>query len=88
MKKVEIILDKVRYLQRFESNETYIEHKRSIQSSLHDASEFRPVFCTDQKSFDLITAVGYMKLLCEWVRWNKQISDRTIELHFFEEQPE
>ena len=83
MKKVEIIRDGVRYLQRFEANETYIRQKRAIQSGLHDASEFTSVWSSDPKAFDLITAAGYLKMLCEENRWSK-FDERVITLRFFE----
>lgn len=83
MKKVEIIKDGVKYLQRFESNESYIAQKRSIQSNLHDASEFTSVWSSDQKSFDLITASGYLKILCEEMRWGK-FDEKEIVLRFFD----
>ena len=84
MKKVEIILDGVRYLQRFEANETYIAQKRAIQSVAHDASEFTSVWGSDQKAFDLITAKGYLTTLCEEMRWGK-FDEKEITLRFFEE---
>ena len=84
MKKVEIIMDGVRYLQRFEPNETYIAQKRAIQSNLHDASEFTSVWSTDPKAFDLITAKGYLQTLCEEMRW-KMFDEKTITLHFISE---
>lgn len=84
MKKVEIIRDGCRYLQRFEPNETYISNKRAIQSNLHDASEFTSVWSNNPKAFDLITAKGYLQMLCEEMRWGKY-DEKTIELHFFDD---
>lgn len=84
MKKVEIVRDGVRYLQRFEPNETYIAQKRAIQSVPHDASEFTSVWSSDPKSFDLITARGYLTSLCEEMRWGK-FDELEITLRFFEE---
>ena len=84
MKKVEIIRDGVRYLQRFEPNETYVEQKRAIQSTLHDASEFTSVWSSDQKAFDLITARGYLQMLCEEMRWGK-FDEKEITLRFFDD---
>lgn len=84
MKKVEIIRDGVRYLQRFEPNETYIAQKRAIQSTLHDASEFTSIWASDPKSFDLITAKGYLQMLCEEMRWGKY-SENEITLRFFDD---
>lgn len=83
MKKVEIVKDGVRYLQRFEPNETYVAQKRSIQSALHDASEFTSVWASDPKSFDLITAKGYLQMLCEEMRWSK-FDEKEITLRFFD----
>lgn len=83
MKKVEIIMDGVRYLQRFDINVTYIAQKRSIQSNLHDASEFTSVWSSDPKAFDLITARGYLQTLCEEMRWGKY-DKKEITLRFFE----
>ena len=83
MKKVEIIKDGVRYLQRFEANETYTAQKRAIQSNLHDASEFVSVWSTDPKAFDLITAKGYLQTLCDEMRWGKY-DEKEITLHFFD----
>ena len=85
MKKVEIILDGVKYLQRFEINENYIAQKRAIQSNLHDASEFTSIWSSDPKAFDLITAKGYIATLCEEMRWGK-FDEKEIKLHFFEEK--
>ncbi len=81
MKKVEIILDGCKYLQRFEANETYISQKRAIQSSLHDASEYTSVWSSDPKAFDMITAKGYLATLCEEMRW-KKYDEKNITLHF------
>ena len=83
MKKVEIIRDGVRYLQRFEPNETYVAQKRAIQSTPHDATEFTSIWSSDPKAFDLITASGYLKLLCEEMRWGK-FDEKEITLHFFD----
>lgn len=83
MKKVEIIMDGVRYLQRFEINETYIAQKRAIQSNLHDASEFNSVWSSDPKAFDIITAKGYLQTLCEEMRWGKY-DEKEITLRFFD----
>lgn len=83
MKKVEIIRDGVRYLQRFEANENYVSQKRAIQSNLHDASEFTSVWSGDPKSFDLRTAQGYLKMLCEEMRWGKY-DKKEITLRFFD----
>lgn len=83
MKKVEIIMDGVRYLQRFDINETYIAQKRAIQSNLHDASEFTSVWSSDPKAFDLITARGYLNTLCEEMRWGKY-DEKQIILRFFD----
>ena len=83
MKKVEIIRDGVRYLQRFEPNETYIAQKRAIQSTLHDASEFTSIWSSDPKSFDLITARGYLQMLCEEMRWGN-FEEKEITLRFFD----
>lgn len=83
MKKIEIIRDGVRYLQGFESNETYIAQKRAIQSSLHDASEFNSIWSSDPKAFDLITAKGYLNMLCEEMRWGKY-DEKEIRLRFFD----
>ena len=85
MKKVEIIRDGVRYLQRFEPNETYIANKRAIQSTLHDASEYTSVWSNDPKAFDLITAKGYLQTLCEEMRWSK-FEEREITLRFFDDE--
>ena len=84
MKKVEIIRDGVRYLQRFEPNETYVAQKRAIQSTLHDASEFTSVWASDPKAFDLITAKGYLQQLCEEMRWSK-FDEKEITLRFFDD---
>lgn len=84
MKKVEIIKDGCRYLQGFEANEKYIAQKRAIQSTLHDASEFTSVWSSDPKAFDLITAKGYLQMLCEEMRWGK-FDEKEITLRFFEE---
>lgn len=84
MKKVEIILNGTRYLQRFDINETYIAQKRAVQSNLHDASEFTSVWSSVPKAFDLITAKGYLQTLCEEMRWGK-FDEREITLRFFEE---
>lgn len=83
MKKVEIIMDGVRYLQRFDINETYIAQKRAIQSNLHDASEFTSIWGSDPKAFDLITARGYLQTLCEEMRWGKY-DEKEITLRFFD----
>lgn len=83
MKKVEIIMNGVRYLQRFDINETYIAQKRAIQSNLHDASEFTSVWSSDPKAFDLITARGYLQTLCEEMRWGKY-DEKEITLRFFD----
>ena len=83
MKKVEIIMDGVRYLQRFDINETYIAQKRAIQSNLHDASEFTSIWSSDPKAFDLITARGYLQTLCEEMRWGKY-DEKEITLRFFD----
>lgn len=85
MKRVEIIMDGVRYLQRFEPNEKYVEQKRAIQSNLHDASEFTSIWARDPKSFDLITARGYLQTLCEEMRWGKY-DEKEITLRFFDEK--
>lgn len=85
MKKVEIIRDGVRYLQRFDANETYIAQKRAIQSSPHDASEFTSVWSSDPRAFDLITARGYLQMLCEEMRWRKY-DEQKITLRFFDEE--
>lgn len=84
MKKVEIILNHTKYLQGFDINETYIAQKRSIQSNLHDASEFTSVWSSVPKAFDLITARGYLTSLCEEMRWGK-FDELEITLRFFEE---
>ena len=84
MKKVEIIQNGVRYLQRFEPNETYTAQKRAIQSNLHDASEFTSIWSSDPKSFDLITAKGYLQMLCEEMRWGK-FDEKEITLRFFDD---
>lgn len=84
MKKVEIILDGVKYLQRFDPNETYIAQKRAIQSNLHDASEFISVWSSDPKAFDLITARGYLGTLCDEMRWGKY-DEKQITLRFFDD---
>lgn len=83
MKKVQIIMDGCRYLQRFEPNETYVAQKRAIQSNLHDASEFTSIWSGDPKSFDLISAKGYLQMLCEEMRWGK-FDEKEITLHFCE----
>lgn len=83
MKKVEIIMDGVKYLQRFEINETYIAQKRAIQSNLHDASEFKSVWSSDPAAFDLITARGYLQTLCEEMRWGKY-DEKEITLRFYD----
>lgn len=83
MKKVEIVRDGCRYLQRFDANETYIAQKRAIQSNLHDASEYVSVWSSDPKAFDLITANGYLRMLCEEMRWGKY-DETTVELRFFD----
>lgn len=85
MKRVEIIKDGARYLQRFEPNETYVAQKRAIQSNPHDASEFKSIWSSDPKSFDLITAKGYLQTLCEEMRWSK-FDEKEIALHFFDEK--
>lgn len=84
MKKIEIIRDGVRYLQRFEANETYIAQKQAIQSTPHDASEFTSIWASDPKSFDLITAKGYLQMLCEEMRWGK-FDEKEITLRFFDD---
>ena len=83
MKKVEIIRDGCKYLQRFEANETYISSIRAIQSNLHNDSEYTSIWSTDQKAFDLITARGYLQTLCEEMRWGKY-DEKEITLRFFE----
>ena len=83
MKKIEIIRDGVRYLQRFDENETYIAQKRAIQSQPHDASEFTSIWSSNPKSFDLITARGYLQMLCEEMRWGKY-DEKEITLRFFD----
>lgn len=85
MKKVEIIRDGCKYLQRFEANENYIASKRAIQSNLHDSSEFTSVWSPDPKAFDLITAKGYLQTLCDEMRWNK-FDEKEITLRFFDER--
>ena len=84
MKKVEIILDNSKYLHGFDINETYVAQKRAIQSNLHDESEFSSVWSSTPKSFDLITAKGYLNSLCEEMRWGK-FDEKEITLRFFEE---
>ena len=83
MKKVEIIRDGVRYLQRFEANETYVAQKRAIQSTVHDASEYTSIWSSDPKAFYLITARGYLQMLCEEMRWGKY-DEKEITLRFFD----
>ena len=83
MKKVEIIRDGVRYLNRFEPNETYVAQKRAIQSTPHDATEFTSIWSSDPKAFDLRTASGYLKMLCEEMRWGK-FDETEITLRFFD----
>ena len=85
MKKVEIIMDGVRYLQRFEPNERYAQQARGIQTSPHTESEFTPIWSSDPKSFDLITAGGYLKTLLDWMRWG-QYDEKKIEMRFFDER--
>lgn len=84
MKKVEIIKDRCRYLQRFDINETYIAQKRAIQSNPHDASEFTSIWSSDPKSFDLRTASGYLQTLCDEMKW-KKYDEAEITLRFFDE---
>lgn len=83
MKKVEIIMDGCRYLQRFEENETYAKDARAIQTNLHSESEFRSVWGSDPKGFDLRTAKGYLSILCEEMRWGK-FDEKEIKLRFFD----
>lgn len=87
MKKVEIIRDGCRYLQRFEVNETYVSQKRAIQSNLHNESEFTSIWGADPKAFDLITARGYLQSLCEEMRWGKY-GEKEITLRFFDTERE
>ena len=84
MKKVEIIKDGCRYLQRFDENETYIAQKRAIQSNLHDASEFTSIWSSDPKAFDLRTASGYLQTLCDEMKC-KKYDEAEITLRFFDE---
>lgn len=84
MKKVEIIKNGTRYLQRFETNETYIAQKRAIQSNRHDASEYTSIWGSDPKAFDLITARGYLQALCEEMRWGRY-DEKEITLRFFDD---
>lgn len=88
MNKVEIIRNGTEYLHGFEPNETYVAQKRAIQSTLHDASEYNSVWSEKPKSYDLITARGYMQMLCEEMRWTKFEKDenREIVLKFFPER--
>lgn len=85
MNKVEIIRKGSEYLQGFEPNETYVAQKRAIQSTLHDASEYDSVWSENPKSYDLITARGYMQMLCEEMRW-KKYENEEIVLRFFPER--
>ena len=85
MKRVEIIKDGVQFLQHFDPNETYVAQKRAVQSNLHDASEYTSVWTNEPKSFDLITAKGYLQILCEEMRWSK-FDEKEITLRFFDEE--
>ena len=85
MKRVEIIKDGVQFLQRFDPNETYVAQKRAVQSNPHDASEYTSVWTSEPKSFDLITARGYLQTLCEEIRWSK-FDEKEITLRFFAEE--
>lgn len=67
------------YLSGFEENETYVKNARSIQSSLHDASEFNPVLKDEQRLFDGRTCSGYLVTLIECLRWDGLKTDK-IEL--------
>lgn len=58
------------YLSGFEENETYVKNARSIQSTLHDASEYNPVLQDEQMLFDGRTCTGYITTLIECIRWN------------------
>lgn len=83
MKKVEIIRDGCRYLQRFDPNENYVVSKRAIQSNLHDASEYTSIWSSDPKALDWITARVYLQMLCEEMRWGKY-DEKEITLRFFD----
>ena len=88
MNKVEIIRKRTEYLQGFKPNDSYIAQKRAIQSTLHDASEYDSVWSENPKSYDIITARGYMQMLCEEMRWKKikEDEENEIVLKFFPER--